>query len=58
MEGGLPEQVPLGTGQLDMEAILKRIKAYDENAVLTLEGTTGDDIPLAVKTVREIWERV
>ena len=42
----------------DMEAILKRIKAYDENAVLTLEGTTGDDIPLAVKTVREIWERV
>ena len=58
VEGGLPEQVPLGTGQLDMEAILKRIKAYDENAVLTLEGTTGDDIPLAVKTVREIWERV
>lgn len=58
VSGGLPRQVPLGTGQLDMEAILGRIKAYDENAVLTLEGTTGDDIPFAVKTIQEIWERV
>lgn len=57
-DGGEPKQVPLGTGDLDMEAILSRIKAYDENAVLTLEGTTGADIPLAVKTIREIWERV
>lgn len=56
--GGAPEQVPLGTGDLDMEAILRRIKAYDENAVLTLEGTTGADIPHAVKTIREIWERI
>lgn len=56
--GGAPRQVPLGTGDLDMEAILRRIKAYDENAVLTLEGTTGADIPHAVKTIRELWERV
>lgn len=56
--GGAPKQVPLGTGDLDMEAILRRIKNYDENAVLTLEGTTGADIPLAVKTIKEIWERV
>lgn len=56
--GGLPKQVPLGTGELDMTEILRRIKAYDENAVLTLEGTTGDDIPLAVKTIQEIWEEV
>ena len=56
--GGAPKQVPLGTGDLDMEAILRRIKAYDENAVLTLEGTTGADILHAVKTVRELWERV
>lgn len=56
--GQLPKQVPLGTGEMDMTEILRRIKAYDENAVLTLEGTTGDDIPLAVKTIKEIWERV
>lgn len=57
-EGADPKQVPLGTGDLDMEAILSRIKAYDEHAILTLEGTTGADIPNAVKTIREIWERV
>lgn len=53
-----PKQVPFGTGEMDLEAVLKRIKAYDENAVLTLEGTTGDDIPHAVATIRSIWERV
>lgn len=58
VEGGEPKQVPLGTGQLDMEAILRRIKAYDVNAVLTLEGTTGDDIRHAVATIKTIWERV
>lgn len=58
VEGGAPKQVPLGTGDLDMEAILHRIKAYDENAVLTLEGTTGDDIGHAVATIKTIWERV
>ncbi len=55
---GKPQQVPLGTGDLDMEAILRRIKAYDANAVLTLEGTTGADIPHAVHTIKSIWERV
>ena len=56
--GGKPEQVPLGTGDLDMEAILRRIKAYDKNAVLTLEGTTGAHIRYAAETIKTIWERV
>ena len=56
--GSEPKQVPLGTGQLDMEAILGRIKAYDPNAVLTLEGTTGEHISHAVATIKSIWERV
>lgn len=56
--GGAPEQVPLGTGDLDMEGILRRIKAYDENAVLTLEGTTGEHIIHAVNTIKCIWDRV
>lgn len=58
VNGQRPAQVPLGTGEMDMEAILRRIKAYDENAVLTLEGTTGDHIAHAVQTIRSIWERV
>lgn len=56
--GAAPKQVPLGTGDLDLEAILARIKAYDPNAVLTLEGTTGGDIPKAITTIKELWERV
>lgn len=57
-EGQAPKQVPLGTGDLDMEEILRRIKAYDINAVLTLEGTTDPDISHAVNTIKTIWERV
>lgn len=57
-ESGKPQQVPFGTGDLDLEAILGRIKKYDENAVLTLEGTTGKDIQFAVHTIKTIWERV
>lgn len=53
-----PKQVPLGTGQMDMETILRKIKAHDPDAVLTLEGTTGDDIAHAVRTIRGIWERI
>ncbi len=56
--GGKPRQVPFGTGQMDREAILRKIKAHDPHAVLTLEGTMGADIPFAVKTIKEIWERV
>ena len=58
VNGGRPAQVALGTGDMDMEAILKRIKAYDEHAVLTLEGTTGEGISHAVTTIRRIWDCV
>lgn len=58
VNGARPAQVPLGTGQMDMKAILKKIKAYDENAVLTLEGTTAPYITQAVTTIRSIWESV
>ena len=56
---GMPaKQVPFGTGEMDKYAILSRIKAHDPDAVLVLEETVGDDIPLAVKTIRDIWEQV
>ena len=54
--GRKPIQVPLGTGELDMRAILARIKNYDPNAVLMLEETTGGDIPHAVEVIRRTWE--
>lgn len=56
--GDKPKQVPFGTGDLNLPEILARIKAADKNAILTLEGTTGDDIPFAVETIKTIWERV
>ncbi len=58
VNGEKPRQVPFGTGEMDLEAILGKIKAYDPNAVLTLEGTTGEHIARAVKTINTIWERV
>ncbi len=56
--GEKPTQAPFGKGEMDIRAVLKRIKNYDENAVLTLEGTTGDDIKYAVDTIKDIWESV
>ncbi len=58
VDGDKPKQVPLGTGDMDMKAILTKIKAYDANAVLTLEGTTGEHISHAVETIKSIWESV
>ena len=58
VNGGKPNQVPFGTGDMDLKAVLGKIKAYDKNAVLTLEGTTGEYIAQAVKTIRNIWEEV
>ena len=57
-DGAAPKQVPFGTGEMDKRAILSRIKAHDPDAVLVLEETVGDHIPLAVRTIRENWEQV
>ena len=56
--GAGPKQVPFGTGDMDLKTILGKIKAHDTNAVLTLEGTTGEYISGAVCTIRELWEQV
>lgn len=53
-----PVQVPFGTGQMNLTAVLGRIKAYNPDAVLMLEETTGRNIPHAVTTIKTIWERV
>lgn len=56
--GQKPIQTPFGKGGLDLHKILSRIKAYDANAALVLEETTGEDIEHAVKTIKTIWESV
>ncbi len=56
--GEKPLQTPFGRGGLDIPAILGKIKAYDRDAVLVLEETTGQDIPHAVGAIRNIWEQV
>lgn len=56
--GQKPIQTPFGKGGLDLHAILRRIKAYDPNAALVLEETTGDDIEHAANTIKTIWESV
>lgn len=56
--GSKPLQTPFGQGGLDIKAILRRIKSYDQNAVLVLEETVAPHIEHAVKTIKTIWESV
>ncbi|MCM1438322.1 MAG: sugar phosphate isomerase/epimerase [Roseburia sp.] len=55
---GKVKQVPPGQGLFDYPAILSRIKVYDKNAVLVLEGTTGENIVPCTEFVRKVWEQV
>ena len=57
-EGEPPKQVNYGTGHLNHTEILRRIKAHNPDAVLVLEGTTGEGIQFAVQKIKEIWECV
>ncbi|MGN0824169.1 MAG: sugar phosphate isomerase/epimerase family protein [Candidatus Coproplasma sp.] len=58
VEDGKVKQVPPGKGRFDYPAILKKIKAYDKDAILVLEGTTGEDIIPCTQFVRRTWEEV
>ena len=57
-EDGKLRQVAPGKGMFDYPALLKKIKAYDKNAILVLEGTTGDDIVPCTEYIKKIWEEV
>ena len=56
--GSNPVQTQFGEGNADLHAILSRIKQYDENATLVLEGTTGKWIEPAARLIRNIWEEI
>ena len=58
VEDGKVKQVPPGKGLFDYPAILKKIKNYDKNAILVLEGTTGDDIVPCTQYIKNIWESI
>lgn len=58
VEDGKIKQVAPGKGLFDYEKILAKIKAYDRDAVLVLEGTTGEDIVPCIQFVRSKWEVV
>lgn len=57
-EEGKVKQVPPGTGLFDFDAILSRIKEYDKDAYLVLEGTTGENILPCTKFIRDKWNAV
>lgn len=46
-------QVGVGRGVLDFDIILKKIYDHNPNAILVLEGTTGEDIDYAVSFLRK-----
>ena len=54
-EDGKLKQVAPGKGMFDFDKILGKIKAYDKDAVLVLEGTTGDDIVPCSQFIRNTW---
>ena len=57
-EDGKLKQVAPGKGMFDFDKILKKIKDYDKNAILVLEGTTGDDIIPCINFINKKWSEV
>lgn len=57
-EEGKLKQVAPGKGMFDFNRILGKIKAYDQDAILVLEGTTGEDIVPCTEFIKGVWNRV
>ena len=57
-EDGKLKQVAPSKGMFDFKAILSRIKAYDKDACLVLEGTTGEDIVPCARFIEKVWSEV
>ena len=56
-EDGKLKQVAPSKGMFDFDKILGKIKAYDKDAVLVLEGTAGDDIIPCMEFIKEKWDK-
>ena len=57
-EDGKLKQVAPGKGMFDFDKILGKIKAYDKNAVLVLEGTSGENIVPCIQFIDKKWNEV
>lgn len=57
-EDGKLKQVAPGKGMFDFNKILGKIKAYDKNATLVLEGTAGGDIVPCSEFIKKVWQRL
>ena len=57
-EDGKLKQVAPGKGMFDFNKLLGKIKAYDKDAVLVLEGTAGDDILPCIDFINKKWSEV
>lgn len=57
-EDGRLKQVAPGKGMFDFDKILSKIKAYDKDAVLVLEGTTGEDIVPCIRFINKKWSEI
>ena len=58
VQDGKIKQVAPGKGEFDYPAMLAKIKAYDKDAVLVLEGTTGEDILPSIAFINKVWASV
>ena len=56
-EDGKLKQVPPGQGMFDFDKLLTKIKRYDKDAILVLEGTTGENIGPCANFIRQKWEQ-
>lgn len=57
-EDGKLKQVAPGRGMFDFNKLLGKIKDYDKDAVLVLEGTAGDDILPCIDFINKKWSEV
>ena len=55
---GKLKQVAPGKGMFDFKKILGKIKSYDKDAFLVLEGTTGEDIVPCANFIRRVWDEI
>lgn len=55
---GKLKQCPIGQGMFDYKLILSMIKEHNKDAILILEGTTGEDILPSVQLIKKIWSGI
>jgi sugar phosphate isomerase/epimerase len=58
IENGKPKQCSIGKGIADFNEIIKNIYNYDKNAILTLEGVTGESIRSSAQCIKDKWRKL